>query len=61
LCCFKPVDQRVDSRSQRFYLAMLAKDNVAQLCIRTLEECDFYLDLLEGAVWHGFRPASVRR
>jgi hypothetical protein len=31
LRCFKPFNQRVDSRAQGFYLAMLAKYNVAQL------------------------------
>ena len=61
LRCFKPVNQRVDSRTQRFYLAMLAKYNVAQLRIGAFEEGDFRLDLLEGVVLHGLRPASIRR
>jgi len=48
LRCFKPVNQRIDAGTQRFYLAMLAKYNVAQLRIGTLEKCDLGLDLLEG-------------
>jgi hypothetical protein len=52
LCPFKPLHQGVDPSTQRFYLAMLSKHNVAQLCIGTLEERDFRLDLLEGAGLH---------
>jgi hypothetical protein len=42
--------------TQRFYLALLAKYNVAQLRVGTLQECDFGLDLLEGAGLHDFGP-----
>jgi hypothetical protein len=60
---FKPLDQRVDSCTQRFYFALLAKYNVAQLCIGALQKCDFGLDLLEGAGLHdvGLRESAGRK
>jgi hypothetical protein len=56
LRCFKLLNQRVEAGTQRFYLALLAKYNVAQLRVGTLQECDFGLDLLEGAGLHDFGP-----
>jgi hypothetical protein len=48
----KPFNQRVDSPTQCFYLAMLTKHDIAQLCVGALEERDFCLDLLEGGCLH---------